>query len=223
MQKIIQRITLMLMVIVLAGCAGVNVLSWGKEIAAKPGDALLEDDFSDPASGFALRVEEGENLIGYNEGRFRFWLNTLHHSFWSTAGKTYRDVTILTEGYRLGGPENNAYGVMCRYQEGKGYYGFLIASDRYYAIVKMKDGQVSTLSSPGMEVNPAILGGFEVNRVRADCIGPLLRLWVNNEMLVQAADTDFTYGDVGLLVQVFDEEGVDVAFDNYLVIKAEAP
>jgi hypothetical protein len=70
-----------------------------------------------------------------------------------------------------------------------------------------------------MQKHDAILTGTQINRVRADCIGNLLILYVNGILVGSAVDADFTSGDVGILAGTFDQPGVDVYFDNFVVYK----
>jgi hypothetical protein len=62
-----------------------------------------------------------------------------------------------------------------------------------------------------------ILKGDATNHIRADCVGDTLTLYVNGEKLAEAKDSDFTSGDVGLMAGTFDQVGVDIRFDNFVV------
>jgi len=42
---------------------------------------------------------------------------------------------------------------------------------------------------------------------------------VNDQMLAVAQDDELGPGDAGLIAGAFDEGGVDIAFDNFRVIK----
>jgi len=57
------------------------------------------------------------------------------------------------------------------------------------------------------------------NRVRGDCAGQTLSLYVNNLLVDFVEDGDFTSGDVGLLAGTFALPGADVYFDNFIVFK----
>jgi hypothetical protein len=65
----------------------------------------------------------------------------------------------------------------------------------------------------------AILSGSGLNHLRADCIDSQLTFFVNGQLAAQVFDSDFATGDVGILAGTFNEPGVDVVFDNFVVVK----
>jgi hypothetical protein len=83
----------------------------------------------------------------------------------------------------------------------------------------MKAGEHHILSPNGMQFSQVILTGNAINQLQADCNGDTLALWVNGVKLIDAKDTDFTTGDVGLIAGTFNQPGVDVTFDNFIVRK----
>jgi hypothetical protein len=118
-----------------------------------------------------------------------------------------------------GGPQENRLGLICRRKDDANFYYFVISADGYYGIGKVEDGKWSLLSGDQMQRHDAIQPGAKINHLRADCIGNLLILYVNNQLVGSAQDVDFTSGDVGLLAGAFDVPGVDVYFDNFVVYK----
>ena len=82
-----------------------------------------------------------------------------------------------------------------------------------------KDGQTSLLTGSEMQPHNSILTGSQINRIRMDCIGSSLNLYVNNTLVASAKDADFATGDVGILAGSFDQPGPDVYFDNFVVYK----
>jgi hypothetical protein len=58
-----------------------------------------------------------------------------------------------------------------------------------------------------------------MNHLRADCIGDKLSFYINFTEVASATDTDFPSGDVGVVAGSFAEPGVDVLFDNFVVIQ----
>jgi hypothetical protein len=65
----------------------------------------------------------------------------------------------------------------------------------------------------------AIQTGSGMNHLRADCIGDQLFFYVNGRLLTQVSDSEFPSGDVGILAGTFNEPGVDIVFDNFVVVK----
>jgi hypothetical protein len=59
-------------------------------------------------------------------------------------------------------------------------------------------------------------GKDEYNRIRGDCIGSSLVLYVNDKKVIETQDSGFTSGDVGIGVgNQLKGAGIDVIFDNF--------
>ena len=59
--------------------------------------------------------------------------------------------------------------------------------------------------------------GSTTNHIKAECFGNQLTLYVNGVLLTSVSDATLANGDVGLLASTYDEAGVDILFDNFLV------
>lgn len=183
----------------------------------QPGETLFYDDFTNPSSGWD-HFASAEGTMDYDGSGYRFLVNALQANFWSTPGKSFRDVRMEVDVAKLGGPDENRIGLLCRFTEGN-YYFFLVSSDGYYTIGKYIGGKVIQLGQSEMQFSEAVHTGLAVNHLRADCIGDTFTLYINGSPVAQAQDGDFVEGDVGLLAGTFNQPGVDVIFDNFVVLK----
>ena len=95
--------------------------------AAQSGDTLFYDDFTNPASGWE-RFTSAEGTMDYDGSGYRFLVNALQANFWSTPGKSFRDVRLEVDVAKLSGPDENRIGLLCRFTEGN-YYFFMVSSD----------------------------------------------------------------------------------------------
>ena len=181
------------------------------------GDTLFFDDFTDPNSGWE-HFSSAEGTMDYDGSGYRFLVNALQTNFWSTPGKSFKDVRMEVDVAKLSGPDENRIGMLCRFTEGN-YYFFMLSSDGYYTIGKYIGGSAIQLGQVEMQYNEAIHTGLAVNHLRADCIGDTLTLYVNGDPVAQTQDTDLPTGDVGLLAGTFGQPGVDVIFDNFVVLQ----
>jgi len=181
----------------------------------KSGDVLFYDGFTDLTSGWD-RFTSAEGTMDYDSSGYRFLVNALQTNFWSTPGRSFKDVRLDVDVAKLSGPDENRIGLLCRFVEGD-YYFLMVSSDGYYTIGKFVAGTAIQLGQSEMQYSSAIHTGLAVNHLRADCVGSSLTFYVNGELVAQAQDTDLSEGDVGLLVGTFGEPGVDIIFDNYLV------
>ncbi len=178
---------------------------------------LFKDDFSSSAGGWD-RFKSAEGTMDYDGGAFRILVNALQVSFWSAPHKDFSDVRIEADAGKIAGPDENRIGLICRYV-GNQYYFFVISSDGYYGIGLFKNGQAALLGQTEMQPSAAIKPGAAINHVRADCNSDALSLFVNGSPLAQVHDPTLKHGDVGLLAGTFAHPGVDVIFDNFVVMK----
>ena len=182
--------------------------------AAQSGDTLFYDDFTNLASGWD-RFTSAEGTMDYDGSGYRFLVNALQTNFWSTPGKSFRDVRMDVDVAKLSGPDENRIGLLCRFTEGN-YYFFMVSSDGYYTIGKYIGGNAIQLGQSEMQFNESIHTGLAVNHLRADCFGSALTFYINGNLVAQAQDGDLAEGDIGLLVGTFAQPGVDIIFDNFL-------
>ena len=138
-------------------------------------------------------------------------------NYWSTPGKFFGDVRVEADVTKLNGPDENRAGLICRYQGGDHYF-FIISSDGFYGIGKFIGGQVILLGQESM-VPSDVIQADGINHLRADCVGNTLTFYVNFTQVASVQDSDFPNGDVGLLAGAFNEPGVDVMFQNFVVIQ----
>jgi hypothetical protein len=185
--------------------------------SAQPGDTLFYDDFNNPATGWD-RFTSAEGTMDYDGNGYRFLVNALQANFWSTPGKSFRDVRLEVDVAKISGPDENRIGLLCRFIEGN-YYFFMVSSDGYYTIGKYIGGEAIQLGQSAMQYSESIHTGLAVNHLRADCAGSALAFYVNGNPVAQAQDADLAEGDVGLLAGTFTQPGVDVIFDNFVVLQ----
>ncbi|MBI3161684.1 MAG: hypothetical protein HYZ23_04205 [Chloroflexi bacterium] len=181
------------------------------------GGVLFQDDFSRPISGWD-RFTAAEGTMDYDGGGYRILVNAVNTNFWSTPQQNFADVRMEVDAGKLGGPDENRIGLICRY-DGANYYFFLMSSDGYYGIGIYFSGQAILLGQSEMAANSNIKTGLAVNHLRADCAGDTLAFYVNGFQMASVQDKTLASGDVGLLAGTFAQPGVDVILDNFVVLK----
>jgi hypothetical protein len=187
--------------------------------AGKPAPGVLfQDDFSDPSSGWdQINVEEG--ITDYKDGHYRIFVNTEDTDIWANPGLSFSDVRVEVEATKVGGTDDNDFGVICRYQDLHNFYFFLISSDGYYGIGKVQEGEQALIGTEQLYPNEQIKQGNASNHIAAECIGSKLIMYTNGTKLGEVSDTSFSSGDVGLIAGTFSEAGTDIHFDNFVVRK----
>jgi hypothetical protein len=190
----------------------------GETDTEQPSNVLFQDDFSDPSSGWD-RVNEEQGITDYVDGAYRIFVNDRNTDVWSNPRLDFDDTQIEVETQKVGGDDNNDFGLICRYKDTNNFYFFVISSDGYYGIGKVLDGEQLLIGDESMPPSEDINQGNATNNLRADCVGNKLSIHVNGVLLAEHQDDSFTSGDVGLLAGSFDVPGTDIHFDNFVVRK----
>lgn len=183
-----------------------------------PGGILYQDDFSRESSGWD-RYQDEIYRTDYVKGEYKIFINSPSTEAWSRPRIDVADVTIQVEAYKSDGPDNNIFGVLCRYHDADNFYFFLISSDGYSGIGEYRQGVKQLLSSDTMLPHESIQQGEATNYIRADCVGSHLALFVNGIRVAEALADDQTSGDVGLLAGAYEEPGAVIGFDNFTTLK----
>ena len=184
--------------------------------SAKSGDLLYQEGFEDNTTGWA-RISNDNGIMDYDSGGYRILVRQPQLNIWSTSEKDFGDVRVEADVTKLNGPDENRAGLICRYQNGD-YYFFIISSDGFYTVGKFIGGQTLLLGQEQMQASELILPN-SMNHLRADCIGNTLTFYVNFSQVASVQDSDFPNGDVGVLAGSFTQPGVDVLFQNFVVIQ----
>ncbi|MBI1878368.1 MAG: hypothetical protein HYR94_09105, partial [Chloroflexi bacterium] len=152
---------------------------------------------------------------GYENGQYYIVVDTTDFSYWSVAGVALADLVLEVETNQVDGPDNNDFGVILRYQDDDNFYSFEISGDGYYTFGKLVDGEF--LSIIPWRESRAINLGNNPNLLRVEAVGSDFTLYINDELIDAAIDSEFSQGDIGLLVGTYEEAGAHIAFDNLKV------
>ncbi len=200
-----------------SGCRGepliADDLGWFEDTPV-----LFFDDFSSQTGGWRTH-EDRLSFSGYDQGGFRLSVDQPNFLIWSVPGLSFQDIDIHTRAVKLSGPDNNLYGLICRYKDKNNFYAFVISSDGYYGIYRKQAGYLSMMGLTKMGFSEVIQRGGEANQITAICRGDQLALVVNDTKLMQVRDETFSYGDVGLIAGNLDQPGTNVLFDYFIVVK----
>jgi hypothetical protein len=217
MRKVWLLLTAMLSVLLLAACA----IGGSEPDPCNAGGSLFFDDFSGEQECGWVLYNQGGAVTSIEEDVFRISTSQPGQIWWSNPGRNFSDVIVTTQARQVSGPDDNAYGVICRYQNEENFYLFLISGDGYYAIGKYQTGgeQITYLSGDGrFQFSDVINQGIATNQIRASCIGNELSLAVNGIELVSVTDPTFVTGDVGLGVSTLEPGTAVVEFDQLQVL-----
>ena len=183
-------------------------------------DFLFADDFSGEFDcGWAL-YDRGGGTAAIDNAAMQLTVGQPGQLWWTNPGRSFDDVVITTEARQVDGPNDNAYGVICRYQDEENFYAFMVSGDGYFAIGKYQSGnETVTYLTPDAQFQPsdAINVGVASNELRVSCIGNQLSMEVNGIPLLSVTDPTFVNGDVGLAAATLQQGTTIVEFDNVRV------
>ncbi|OGO17381.1 MAG: hypothetical protein A2Z14_12015 [Chloroflexi bacterium RBG_16_48_8] len=203
--------TLFLLIVTLisSGCTLFN-------LPDESGVLLFQDDFSSPNSGW--NRYRGETYISdYADGAYRIAVFEKDVEAWALPGLNFSDVIVEVAGTSVNGPEDNVFGVLCRYRDSENFYFFVISSDGYSGIGLFYEGKRELLTGESMLPSNAILKGSTTNLIKAQCVGNQLSLYVNGSLVNQAGSDKLKSGDVGLIAGNYEDGKTEVFFDHFSV------
>ena len=182
-------------------------------------DVLFSDNFSDTSKKWD-QVSETTRTTDYYNKAYRIVMNDKDSDAWSNPGKeSFTDTRIEVDATKNSGPDDNDFGIICRYTNVDQFYYAVISSDGYYAISKMTSSGGKQVGNTKMLESNKITKGASTNHIRFDCVGSTLTLFVNGSQVDQQTDKDYTTGNVGLIAGTFTDPGTDILFDNFVVYK----
>jgi hypothetical protein len=191
-----------------------------RPLALEPGGTLYEEDFEDPQSGWEIYSDEFVEK-GYEDGAYKIYVIEKNLTAWATIPPTgpgvrnFGDFIMEVEATPMGGPDENDYGVIFRYQDEDNYYSYEISADGQFAISKIVDGKRTALVD--WSKTDYINQGKNTNILEVACNGTDMDFYVNGNYLAGVSDKAFRKGAIGLIAGTFTHKGVRVEFDNLVV------
>jgi len=194
-------------------------------LPVQEGEILLQDDFSDPTSGWdAAEFDVGE--VGYVEGAYRIFAKRPSLQFWSDMYVEPRaqGLRLEFEATQLAGTSGDLVGARC-YTDVDSNAGYIVGigpAEQGVFISAFRGDDYRLLESSGERVT-AVRPLGEENQLRVECVASpdapiVLTLEANGEALLRAEDEKRTRGfdGFGLFVDT-TEGGAEALFDDIVV------
>ena len=179
------------------------------------GSVIFEEDFEGKSSWYT--EDNSRFSLSYADDGYVIRVDIRNSPVWSVRLQEYEDIRLEVDAARLDGPDNGYFGLVCRHVDEENFYLLLISSSGEAGIAKVENGEFEFLIE-GSAPAGAIQGGDASNRLRADCIGDQLTLFSNGQVVLEAEDNDYETGDIGLVVRTGSTPGLEVFFDNFVII-----
>lgn len=178
------------------------------------GSVLFQDDFSRRSSGWPTRSTE-QAILDYEQDHYSMLVLAPDTSQWSTPGLDVGPVRIEADALHLGGPDNNIFGLVCRYRDDDNFTFLVASSDGFAGIGEYRQGERRLLSGGALlPAEPIAPRGYS-NHLTAECLDDILRLYVNGRLVAEAPADGPASGDIGLITGTYAEPGVQVVFDSF--------
>lgn len=178
-------------------------------------EILFEDDFSVTSSGWD-QYTGGEGYADYENGAYKIGVYTDTMLYWANPYQDFTDVVVEVDAQKITGGDEMLYGIICRYDNQDNWYALVISGQGWAAIRKRSQGSGLEYITDWMEAS-SINTGSSTNKLRVECVGSRLSLYVNGFLAVETNDADIPTGDAGLMVGTLDQPEAEVLFDNFVV------
>ena len=138
------------------------------------------------------------------------WIYVIYGPF------NYESVHIETR-VESRGSAVNSIGLVCHYDEQKGWYEFNISNDGTYNVLYgqwLADG-ISSYAHILNDISERIATGTAINEIGLDCYSDFLQLYINNKIIrkLNVEHIGLNSGKVGLSLGSFEEPPVILSFD----------
>jgi len=190
-------------------------------------NVLYQDNFTNEATGWS-KAEFDNYFIGYHEPEYYHVEITSPNSRAPIVGipepeqHSYGDVTIELQVLIASGrtsPEGDfRYGLAFR-RSGDQYYAFTISprAKKWYVFKSSPNGLVPLQEG----TDDSIHDGDVDDLLRVNAQGPNFSFQINNRLVTEVTDADYTSGEVGFYVESIDSPNTHIHFDTLTIRNLE--
>ena len=197
-----------------------------RDVGAAPTPTLSAEGYFDPfdeVGGWATGSED-EVVADVVDGVYRFNLIAADSFYWATADQEFADGFYSVTATAVSGPLDNGFGMMFMVNNSTdSFYAFEISSDGYVSIYYCGEACETfiPLVDDGWFPSPAVNQGLnERNTLLVQVANGDMIFYVNDEEVGQVRDRTLTSGDIGFLVETFDDGDVVIEFDDFIHLPA---
>lgn len=196
----------LLLALVLVACGGGGGGTGGE-------GGAFRDNFDAP--GAWRTISDPEVEIAYAAGGLSIEVKVLDRAAWTIAGRKFKDGGVSVDATPVGGPDDNAYGLVVRHVDDRSFFRFEVSGDGFFA-VQAPRGPLAWEFLVDWTESAAIRKGRATNRLKVECRGATMIFYVNGVELTRVQDDRYREGDVGLIAGTFyTKAGTHVLFDNF--------
>jgi len=175
-----------------------------------PGELIYQDDFTQSSSRWHSSQEDS-NSMQIKDGRLVLQVSLPFSLSWATVDYAYEAMSISTTAQVLAGSGIGDFGLMCGVMDEQHFTVLEVSGDGYFSIWKRVGLETLTLLDWTYAEEIAAGGALQLS---AECSSENLKLAVNNGLLAEVVDPQFTHGAVGLIIGTLAGPNFSVGFDN---------
>lgn len=177
-----------------------------------------QDDFETLlVSGFWSEEVTDSSERFFDDDAYQIAVYTADTVAWAMAGDlAYEDILVAADTRAVAGAADNEFGIVFRHQDDENFYVYTISSDGYYSLARLVEGDWETLIG-WKRSNKIDTRRGAWNRIALLVEKGNINLLVNDELLATYKDDDSYAGGIGLLAGAMDDDGVQIAFDDFRV------
>lgn len=185
------------------------------------GDNILyHDDFTDPASGWS--EDKFDNFfVGYHEPEFYHvevdspnYKTTVFEPSKASFGDVSIEVKAFTASAKTAEVGDFTFGPAF-HRSGDQYYAFAISqrTKKWYVLKSTPNALVVLIEGTDDSIHEPDTGDV----LRVNAVGANFSFYINDHVVGQVTDADYTAGEVGFFVQTFDAANTHVHFDELTI------
>ncbi|TAK11789.1 MAG: serine/threonine protein kinase [Anaerolineae bacterium] len=180
------------------------------------GTILFEDDFSDPTSGWDISGDRTGSSDYSENGTYNIAVFDNEYVWWANPYLDFDDVVVEVDASLVDGTVDNGFGIICSYLDADNFFYGSISSEGFYSFWQQDAGEWVDLGD-GEELSPLIPSDGSTVRIRLECVGDTMTLYVNNVLIDSIDGVPLTGGDVGLVAETYTSGAIEIEFDNFVV------
>lgn len=189
---------------------------------AHAGEVVMRDDFSSRAGGWHDNHEaagSGASVIGFYTDDGKYQMMPLEDGMFGILPVPRQPksgaIRMQAEIFLYAGVGAGAAGMVCRAQDVKNFYAFLVNGTGGWGIARVRGGNVEVLAR-GPAPRQVMDGAFD-GTMQVECEGDMLRLSLNGKRMGEARDAAFDHGISGLMMAGEKLGGTNAVFDDFVL------
>ena len=182
-------------------------------------EILFHDEFVPGATGNWLLEEDVAGRTTVVDEQLSIRLDAVNMlQFASLRDPFFTDFVLDVEARLVTGDPAGTMGVLARMQDNTQFYRFAITGTGLYLVERRNADGSWTRYEEDWAMSPSIQTGVNaVNRLRIVAQGATMRFYVNETLLQEVTDSQYTAGVIALEAGTYGQPGMQVVFDNLVV------